>query len=111
LAFWLFAVGACSGASYPLGLALLGERMPAPALGRASAWFLAINCVGSQMGPIVAGAAMDRFGKSALFPVGGLAVSLVLVGWAWSAISSRGKPLSQVRVEEQTPCPSTTRAA
>ncbi len=103
LAFWLFAVGACSGASYPLGMALLGERTPPAALGRASAWFLAINCVGSQIGPVVAGAAMDCFGQSALFPVGGLAVSLVLVGGAWSAVYYRKERLVMVAGGEERP--------
>jgi MFS family permease len=99
LAFWLFAVGACSGATYPLGMALLGERTPAPALGRASAWFLAINCLGSQIGPLVAGAAVDRFGPNALFPVGAIAVGLVLVGSAWSATWYRGQPLAVIPVD------------
>src|SRR5579871_571922 len=47
LRLWLFLVGACSGAFYPLGLAVLGERLPGPRLARANAWYLAINCCGS----------------------------------------------------------------
>jgi MFS family permease len=81
LAAWLFVVGACSGAFYPLGLALLGERTPPAGLARANAWYLAINCVGSLTGPVVAGAAMDCFGRGALFAVGGAAVGLVLAAW------------------------------
>jgi MFS family permease len=81
LAFWLFVVGATSGAFYPLGLALLGERLPAAGLARASAWYLAINCLGSLTGPVVAGAVMDQFGRHALFLAGGGAVLLVLVTW------------------------------
>jgi MFS family permease len=81
LALWLFAVGACSGALYPLGLALLGQRVAPAALARASAWYLAINCVGSLIGPVAAGAAMDEFGPGALFAVGGAAVALVLATW------------------------------
>jgi UMF2 family putative MFS family transporter len=81
LALWLFAVGACSGAFYPLGLARLGERVPPTGLARANAWFLAINCLGSLIGPAVAGAAMDLFGRGALFVAGGGAVGLVLAAW------------------------------
>jgi MFS family permease len=81
LAAWLFAVGACSGAFYPLGLALLGERTPPAGLARANAWYLGINCMGSLTGPIIAGAAMDWFGPGALFTVGGGAVGLVLMVW------------------------------
>src|SRR5262249_22059400 len=51
LTFWLFCIGACSGAFYPLGLALVGERTPLAGVARASAWYLAINCVGSLIGP------------------------------------------------------------
>src|SRR6185437_16048322 len=75
LAVWLFVVGACSGAFYPLGLALLGERTPTSALSRAGAWFLAINCLGSVTGPVIAGKAMDLFGRGALFVSGGGAIS------------------------------------
>jgi MFS family permease len=81
LAVWLFVVGACSGAFYPMGLAVLGERTPPASLARANAWFLAINCAGSLTGPAVAGAAMDWFGDGALFAAGGTAVTLVLVVW------------------------------
>lgn len=89
LALWLFAVGACSGAFYPLGLALLGERLPPAGLARGNAWFLAINCAGSLTGPAVAGAAMDLFGRGALFLAGGAAVGLVLVGWGTAALLRR----------------------
>jgi MFS family permease len=81
LAFWLFVVGASSGAFYPLGLALLGERLPASGLARANAWYLGINCLGSLTGPVVAGVAMDWFGRGALFLAGGGAVLLVLATW------------------------------
>jgi len=91
LAFWLFVVGASSGAFYPLGLALLGERLPASGLARASAWYLAINALGSLTGPVVAGAAMDHFGRGALFLAGGGAVLLVLVVWTALELGGRGK--------------------
>jgi MFS family permease len=88
LAFWLFFVGACSGAFYPLGLAILGERLPACGLSRANAWFLAINCLGSLIGPDVMGEVMDRFGPRAMFATGLAAVLLVLVGWAGMGVGT-----------------------
>jgi MFS family permease len=82
LAFWLFLAGAFSAAFYPLGLALLGERVPATGLARANAWFLAINCLGSLIGPSVTGAAMDHLGTRALFAAGVTTVLVVLAIWA-----------------------------
>ena len=81
LALCLFAVGACSGAFYPLGLALIGERTPPAGLARANAWYLAINCAGSLTGPFIAGVAMDHLGQHAMFLAGGCAVLLVLITW------------------------------
>lgn len=107
LAFWLFAVGCCSGAFYPLGLALLGERLPAAGLARANAWYLGINCLGSLTGPVVAGAAMDRFGRGALFAVGGVAVALVLLTWlslvAFHSFRSRSTGTTRRRFTEPLP--------
>jgi MFS family permease len=82
MALCLFLAGACSGAFYPLGLALLGDRLPTSGLARASAWYLAINCLGSLIGPVAAGAAMDLFGNEAIFLAGEAAVVLVVVVWA-----------------------------
>jgi MFS family permease len=79
LASWLFALGACCGALYPLGLALLGERVPPSALARANAWYLAWNCAGSLSGPVLMGLAIDAGGIRAQFAVGTAAVVLVLV--------------------------------
>jgi MFS family permease len=101
LAFWLFAVGACSGALYPLSLALLGERTPPAAMSRAGACFLAINCAGSLTGPVVAGAAMDLFGRGALFLSGGCALVAVLAGWAVPAAFRR--PARRPAAREETP--------
>jgi MFS family permease len=89
LGVWLFLLGACSSAFYPLGLALLGERVSGPGLARANAWYLALNCLGSLTGPLLMGKAMDLFGKSALFAVGEAAVLLVLIAWAISTIRAR----------------------
>ena len=90
LAFWLLVIGACSGALYPLGLAVLGERTAPADMSRAGARFLAINSVGSLIGPVVAGAAMELFGRGALFVSGGGAIGLVLVVWILSALKRRG---------------------
>jgi MFS family permease len=79
LALWLFLVGASCAALYPLGLALLGERVPATALAHANAWYLASNCAGSLSGPLVLGVAIDFFGQRALFVVGATAVVLVML--------------------------------
>jgi len=81
LRLWLFLVGACSGAFYPLGLAILGEKLPGPRLARANAWFLGINCCGSLFGPVITGAAMDYFGKPAMFAVAAAAVVGILIIW------------------------------
>jgi MFS family permease len=80
----LFLVGACSGAFYPLGLAILGERLPEARLARAGAWYLAINCCGSLVGPVVTGAVMDTVGKPAMFLAGEAAVVGVLAVWAFT---------------------------
>ncbi len=79
IATWLFVVGACCAAQYPLGLALLGERVPPSGMARANAWYLASNCAGSLSGPVLIGLAIDSFGPRALFAAGGAAVVLVLV--------------------------------
>jgi MFS family permease len=81
LAVCLFLTGACSGAFYPLGLALLGEQVHAAALSRANAAYLALNCLGSLTGPVVTGVVMDVFGKPAMAAVGVVAVALVLALW------------------------------
>jgi MFS family permease len=81
VALCLVLAGACSSAFYPLGLALLGERVPTVALARANAWYLSINCLGSLIGPVLAGASMDRLGKQALFLAGEAALLLVLSAW------------------------------
>jgi MFS family permease len=77
----LLVAGACSTAFYPLGMTLLGERVPASAIARGNARFLAFNCLGSLIGPAIAGAAMDQFGKTALFVSAEAAVLGVLIVW------------------------------
>ena len=75
----LFVLGACCGALYPLGLALLGERVPTSLLARANAYYLTANCLGSLAGPLVIGLAIEFFGLTALFGVGAVAVAGVLL--------------------------------
>jgi cyanate permease len=74
LAVGLFCFGACSGAMYPLGLALLSDRMPPSGLARAYAWYLAIECVGSQAGAAIMGKARNDWGETAMFGAGLAAV-------------------------------------
>jgi MFS family permease len=93
LGVWLFLLGACSSAFYPLGLSLLGERVAPSGLARANAWYLALNCLGSLTGPVLMGKAMDAFGKNALFAVGEVAVLLVACAWACVQLRARlGRP-------------------
>jgi MFS family permease len=75
----LFVLGACCGALYPLGLSLLGERVPGPMLARANAWYLASNCAGSLSGPLVMGVVIELFGPRAQFGVAAAAVAAVLL--------------------------------
>ncbi|HZZ81494.1 MAG TPA: MFS transporter [Gemmataceae bacterium] len=81
LAASLFVFGACTGAMYPLGLSLLGDRLPDSALPRAYAWYLAIECIGSQAGAAAMGYARDWWGGEAMFAVGLAALVAVLTAW------------------------------
>jgi MFS family permease len=101
LAPWLFAVGAASGALYPLGLALLGERLPATGMARANAWYLAVNCMGSLTGPVLAGLAMDVFGRRAMFAAGGAAVAAVLALWGILNVRRRRPAVTVAEPEEE----------
>jgi MFS family permease len=77
----LFLFGACSGALYPLGLSLLGEGMADHSLPRLYAWYMAIECFGSQLGAAAMGLGRDWWGESAMFTVGLAAILCVLVVW------------------------------
>jgi MFS family permease len=78
---WLFIIGVCSGAFYPLGLALLGERLTPAQLPRANAWFLSVNCLASMVGPLASGPLMERYGPQAMFWIAEVVVAGVLVVW------------------------------
>ncbi len=81
LACCLFAFGACAGAMYPLGLALLGEGLAESSLARTYSWYLAMECVGSLMGPPAMGTAIDLWGGGSMFIVGLAAVGFVVLLW------------------------------
>jgi MFS family permease len=77
----LFLVAACAGAFYPLGLALLGENLPAGQLDRGNAWYLSVEGVGCLMGPALMGIACDYGGEGAMFVVSVAAILLTLNIW------------------------------
>jgi MFS family permease len=89
LSVCLFVLGTCCGALYPLGLALLGERVAPARLARANACYLASNCAGSLSGPVLFGLAIDRFGQPSQFLVGGAAVTAVFGLWMLGATGDR----------------------
>jgi MFS family permease len=74
----LLLVGTASGSFYPLGLALLGQRLKPAQVAPANAWYLGINCAASLASQPLSGLAMDRLGPWGLFVVGELAVLAVL---------------------------------
>ena len=100
LAVALFVLGTCCGALYPLGLALLGERLPPVGLARANAYYLASNCAGSLCGPALLGLAIDWFGQPALFLAGALAVAVVL-GLGAASSSQPAARVPRIVVEEE----------
>jgi len=79
LSLCLFVLGIGCGALYPLGLALLGERVPPAGIARANACYLASNCLGSLCGPVLFGLTIDLYGQPSQFLVGAIAVIVVLV--------------------------------
>jgi MFS family permease len=85
----LFVIGVFSGAFYPLGLALLGERLPPTAIPRANAWFLSINCLGSLVSTPVSGFAMNRCGQQYIFWTGEVVVVAILLIWCLTRMNSR----------------------
>jgi MFS family permease len=92
LGFWLLLFGACSGAMYPLGLSLLDDQLTSDQLVRAYAWYLAMECIGSQCGAAAMGRARDLWGGGAMFVVAALALIGVLsvCGWLkWRTKSMR----------------------
>lgn len=82
--FWLmmFVWGGVSWGMYTLGLALLGERFPSSQLAAANAAFVMIYEAGSITGPIVSGAALDRW------PELGLPISVGIVAAGFMVVAS-----------------------
>jgi MFS family permease len=105
---WLFAVGGCCAALYPLGLARLGERTRPQDLARANAWYLACNCAGSLTGPVAMGAAIDGFGRPALFAVGAAATALAAAAWLAERRGVRRFVASPKREREMRPIEAVT---
>jgi MFS family permease len=104
LGCWLFLLGGSSGALYPLGQALLSERVAASQLSRAYAWFMAMECVGSITGPACMGQGRDWFGESAMFAVALLALAAVLLPWGVLWLSG-GRRVAAVRAEQTSSQP------
>jgi MFS family permease len=102
LACCLFAFGACSGAMYPLGLALLGEGLSEAALARVYSWYLAVECAGSLMGAPAMGWARDLGGDDSMFTVGLAALGLVVAGWAGLRLSLRRTSVVEPSTAEMT---------
>ncbi len=89
LSVCLFVLGTCCGAMYPLGLALLGDRVSPTGMARANACYLASNCAGSLCGPVLFGLAIDLFGQPSQFLAGMMSVAVVMGLWAvWGVRSS-----------------------
>jgi MFS family permease len=106
LSVWLFLIGACCASLYPLGLALLGERAPRAALGKANAWYLASNCAGSLSGPVVMGVVVEWWGWRGLFTAGAVAVALVVVGaMTWERLTGRTQRTDGPRANDNTAQP------
>lgn len=89
LAAWLFVVSIATGALYPLGLALLGERVPQSSVARANAWYLAINCLGCLIGPSITGITMEILGRDAFFAIGLAAIGMVMLIWLALEVQAR----------------------
>ena len=100
LAAALFAFGACTGAMYPLGLSLLSDRVPNSGLARAYAWYLAVECVGSQAGAAAMGKARDLWGETSMFAVGFVAVASVLAMWLGLCVLQRRSLIPSLSLSE-----------
>jgi MFS family permease len=79
LGAWLFVVGACSAALFPLGLSLLSEGLSGARLPQAYGRYLTLDCIGSVLGPVCMGQAWQWGGGPALFFCGVTAIALVLL--------------------------------
>jgi MFS family permease len=60
-------MGLASGAIYPIGLAMIGDRTPVYQLGAANSLFTTAYSAGSILGPFSVGVLMDAYGPPVLF--------------------------------------------
>ncbi len=97
LPIWLFLIGVCSGAFYPLGLALMGERLEAVDIPRANAWYLGVNCFGSLVSPLVSGPVMHHYGSQAMFWTGEAVIVGVLLLWLASRWGGVGRAFLRIK--------------
>jgi len=101
LVLTLFLLGACSGALYPMALSLLGDRLPPKGLARAYALFLAMECVGSQMGAAIMGKVRDWWGEASMFGVGLAALVLILGTWTVLLVRQRKREKNVLPLKEE----------
>ncbi|MCE9531425.1 MAG: MFS transporter [Planctomycetes bacterium] len=94
LSIALLVIGIFSGAFYPLGLALLGERLPASDVARANALYLSVNCTGSLISPLISGPLMERYGPQSMFWTAEAAVLGVMLMWV--VARRRNRPIGEI---------------
>jgi MFS family permease len=109
LSMCLFVLGTCCGAMYPLGLALLGDRVSPTGMARANACYLASNCAGSLSGPLLFGLVIDLYGQPSQFLAGMMSVVVVIGLWLASgaalaprAVASRGTDATPLASGKET---------
>ena len=92
LALWSVVVawGAAMGATFTVGLTLVGERFRGVELVTANAAYALLFGLGGLAGPFLAGAAMDRFGPPG-FPASLLAVAALYTTFAAWRQATRGR--------------------
>jgi MFS family permease len=73
-------LGCLAGTLYPIGLTLLGARVSKRQLGMANGIFSLLYGVGSVIGPMSSGMAMQIWGKNALFGCIGALCAMLLAG-------------------------------
>jgi MFS family permease len=74
-------MGLASGAIYPVGLSMIGDRTPPQQLGAANSLFTCAYSTGSILGPFSAGVLIDVYSPSVIF------APLAVVAAAFLALS------------------------